>query len=112
MENFDRKQRLAELICDEIKKEFGTVHYSGNLAATLRIEKTDKGWSVEIPARVYDMLKFEEFGEISYVGTESYASEIDKTGGFSGKHKGYIERCVKRAIYRWMQENQLQGKVR
>lgn len=107
------KKRLAEIICEELQKEFEWIHFSGNLVATLKIEQTNNGWSVEIPAQMYDFAEFRENKTIVHnKGTGSYASAIDKTGGFSKKHKGYLDRCIKDAITRWMNENRMQGKVR
>ena len=31
----------------------------------------------------------------------SYAEEVDKTGGFSGEHKDYVERCIRKGIEKW-----------
>ena len=100
----DDKVQLALLIKEEIEKEFAFVHLSGNLADTIEIRQTAKGIEVEIPARKYDIAKYLKTGEISYYdGDESYASQVDESGGFSGLHYGYIDRCIAQAIRRFAQ---------
>lgn len=108
----DEKQVLAEYIVEELQNEFKQIHYSGNLAATIIIEETEDGWRVEIPAQVYDLKFYNQYKAIWPKGTNSYANEVDITGGFSGKHKGYVDRCIANAISKWQQFFQLTVKVR
>lgn len=109
----EMKKELAELIADNIKKEFADVHYTGNLAATIKIYQTENGWAVEIPAERYSFAEYQKAGVIvPYEKGGSYASSINKTGGFSGKHKGYVEKCIEAAIHQWMTRNHIQGRMR
>lgn len=106
-----QKYNLAEMIRNEIENEFSMIHFSGNLKDTIMIEETENGYDVVIPAQLYDLGYFAEHGIIVYDRAGSYASQVDKTGGFSGKHKNYVEECIQRAIDKWMAKNQIDGKV-
>ena len=33
----------------------------------------------------------------------SYADAVDETGGFSGTHKDYVEKCIRKGIAKWQQ---------
>ena len=92
---------LAMLIEDEIKKEFSLTYLSGNLRESIRIEKGEgNGYNVIIPAALYDISEWKKTGVKNHK-PGSYAAEVDKTGGFSGKHKDYVQRCVDKALVRW-----------
>lgn len=99
--------KLANKIEEKLKKDFDVIHLSGNLANTIKIEKTDNGYSVQIPARVYDLVKWRTNRVIVYTGTDSYAEAVDQNGGFSGKHKKYVERAIMESIDEWINENKL-----
>lgn len=107
------KLDLAELIVQSLQKEFEIVHYTGNLMNTIKIIETENGVAVEIPAERYLFSAYRKKGVIVPYGFGgSYASKIDKTGGFSGKHKGYVEKCINEAITKWMFKHQIKGRVK
>lgn len=92
---------LAMLIEDEIKKEFSIVHLSGNLKNSIKIEKGEgNGYNVIIGAPLYDIAEWKRTGAKIY-RNGSYADSVDKDGGFSGVHRGYVERCINKALSRW-----------
>ena len=106
------EERLAQLIKQEIRDEFAVFHLSGNLADTVEVKRTENGWSVEIPARIYDIHKWRETGMIVYLDeSSSYAGDVDTYGGFSGMHVGFIDRCIKNAIQRLKNELSRDNKV-
>ena len=105
-------ERLAQLILQEIETEFRFKYFSGNLANTLKIYPGEDGrWFVEVPAEIYDIKRYKKTGTIIYTNQGSYASKVNETGGFSGKHKGYIDYCINTAIQKWMKESKIEGKV-
>ena len=107
----DLNKDLAYKIAEELQNEFAQVHLTGNLMNTIEVKATENGATVEIPAQLYDIDRFLETGEIVHdKGDGSYASQIDTTGGWSGKHTNYVDRCIKRAINRWKAENGLEVK--
>lgn len=110
----DMKLKMAELIAENIKKEFKNVHFTGNLMDTIIIRENSKGnIEVEIPAERYLFSVFREKGVIiPYSRGGSYANEVNKTGGFSGKHTGYIEKCINDAIIRWLMYYQISGRIK
>lgn len=102
MVSSENMRLLALLIEDEIKKEFTFTHLTGNLKDTIRIEKNgNEGYNIIVSAKLYDIAKWKETGVKEY-RPGSYASQVDKTGGFSKKHKDYIDRCINRALDRWL----------
>lgn len=103
--------RLATLIVEEIKKEFESIHLSMNLVNSIKIYDNDGKLTIEIPAQMYDIKKYKSSGVIIYNRKGSYASEVDKSGGFSGKHTDYVNKCINVAINRWMKEEKINGKV-
>ena len=109
------KRRLAEIIVKNLKSEFSSVHLSGNLASTIKISSykdgSESGYEIEIPAQTYDIGRFKNRGVIVYTGKGSYANEVDLSGGFSGKHKDYVERCIQRSISEWAGESKLKTKI-
>ena len=110
---FDYNFDLALFIMEEIREEFKMKHFSYNLANTIKIYKNDSGyWCVEIPAQMYDFNIYKKSGAIVPWGNGSYASKIDETGGFSKTHKNYVDRCINKGIQKWLQNNQLNGRVR
>lgn len=107
------KKQLALFIQEEVKKEFSFLHFSGNLMNTITINKTKNGWEVDIPAEMFSISDYKKKGVIIKIpGGGSYASLINTTGGFSGKHKGYVEECISKAINKWMYQYQIKGKVK
>lgn len=108
----DRKEQLARLIVEQIKEEFKIKHLSLNLVNTIKVYSGVEGsWFVEIPAEMYDFKIFRKSGAVVPIGKGSYASKIDNTGGFSGTHKDYIDRCINKAIQIWLKQNNINGKV-
>ncbi len=103
---------LAEIIHDQLEEEFAEVFLSGNLRDTAKIGVTPNGAMVEIPAKMYDLMQFRKEGVIIYTGEGSYAQQVDITGGFSGLHKGYIDKRIERAIAWWARKNNLNVRVR
>ena len=101
---------LANEILTEIKKDFEVTYLSGNLRDTLKVYPTEDGITVEIPAQRYDIKKFTKEGVIIY--TEgSYAQAVDEYGGFSKKHKDYVERAILKAIETVLRRNNQKGDV-
>lgn len=110
---FEDKLRLAVYIEEEIQKNFERKRISGNLVKTLRIETEGEDIRITIPAIKYDATEWKEKGVIVYnQGDESYASEVDETGGPSKKHKDYIEKSIQKATQRWLAEKQLKGRFK
>lgn len=120
MEETELEYRLLVCIQKEIRKEFRNVHLSYNLAKTMTITQLSNGhYELNIPARVYNIKKFRETGVVVYHtggyykgGQRSYAKRIDETGGFSGKHKGYIGRCIRDGIRNFIAQLDLNVNVR
>ena len=109
----EMKKDLVKLIVENFKKEFFTVHFTGNLMDTIEIHQTEDGIAVEIPAMRYSFEKWEKEGVIvPYEKGGSYASQVDKTGGFSGKHKGYVDKCIDLAISQWLTKYHINGRIR
>ena len=102
---------LANLIVKYIQDNFKTVHLSGNLYSTIVIRQEDDKIIVEIPAQKYDVGLYRREKKLVYTSTGSYASEVDKTGGFSGKHKDYVDKSIDKAVSDWLKQNNINGKV-
>lgn len=104
----DLEKDLAEKIAEELQNEFEMAHLSRNLMNTIVIRKTEKGYEVEIPAIRYNIEEFRRTGQIIYdQGNDSYAEEVNVTGGFSGTHIGYVDLAISMAIHRWKNDNGL-----
>jgi hypothetical protein len=106
----DKKARLAELIVQNLNIEFIT-HYSGNLRDNINIYKTPDGYAIDIPADLYNLKLYRQKGVIVKTYKGSYAQRINYTGGFSGKHVNYVDRCIRNAIEEWKKEFGIEGKV-
>lgn len=104
-------QKLAEKIKEKIRNDFKEVHLSQNLMNTISVSSTPTGFLVDIPAEIYDLAKYYKEGVIIYTGAGSYAEDVDINGGFSGKHKDYIERAILESVSEWVAENELRSKV-
>ena len=116
------KQRLANIIISELKDEFSFKHLSKNLINTIKVIEDLDGIKIEIPAPIYDTIKYQEEGIIQYKNfSGSYASELDKYGShfriktdkdgkeekreiFPGNHKGYIDKILNKALLRYAAE--------
>ena len=103
-------QKLAEKIKQKIINDFKEVHLSQNLMNTISVSSTPTGFLVDIPAEIYDLAKYYKEGVIIYTGAGSYAEDVDINGGFSGKHKDYIERAILESVSEWLAENELRSK--
>lgn len=104
-------QKLSDYIIEYLKEDFETIHLSQNLADTIIVSETQEGFRIEIPAEMYDIAKFRKEGVVVYTGGGSYAEEVNKTGGFSKLHKGYVENAIIQAIQRWVQDISVIGGV-
>lgn len=98
----EMKRKLAEMIVSQIKEDFRVFHYSGNLASTIKIITTKNSVSVEVPAEIYDLRLYNRTGAIVYTGEGSYADDVNEQGGFSGRHKNYVEKSISYAIRKWI----------
>lgn len=107
----DDRIELAKCIEEAFREEFELVHLAKNLVNTMKIEVTDNGVSIDIPAMKYNMKQFKEKGIIKYYYRGSYAEQINKTGGLSGKHEGYIEKCIEKGVQKWLAEKGVSGRV-
>lgn len=106
------KRQLAELIKHNLVNEFQEIHFSKNLMNTIKVRQNDDGnWEVDIPADLYNLKQFKKKGVIIKTYKGSYAERINQTGGFSGKHTGYVEKIIKKCIQQWLNSNQIKGKV-
>lgn len=100
---------LATRIRDKIRENFAIVHLSENLINTIKINRTTLGFEIEIPAEMYDIQKYMQQGVIVYTGEGSYAQQVNITGGFSKKHKNYIEDAIREGIEIWLKEMSLKA---
>lgn len=103
---------LAETIKSLIQADFKDIYLSGNLRDTISVERAENGFRVIVDARMYDIDKYLKDQVIIYEGEGSYASQVDKTGGFSGKHKNYVDRAIKEGISVWLKKHNLKGVAR
>ncbi len=106
-ENEDKlKESLARTIAQQFRGEFDKVHLSGHLRDSIVVRKIDGGWQVRIPPKMYDIGYWRKSGVLLYnKGNKSYASQVDVTGGFSGVHANYVERCINEGIIMWAAQN-------
>lgn len=104
-----------------IKRDFQKIHLSGNLMDTVTVEwlsspqyhflidgliesgefleKPVKVAIVHIPAVRYDLKRYrEDMVIIHHPEWGSYAQEVNITGGFSGRHVGYVENAIYQAL--------------
>ena len=109
---------LANLIIENIKKDFEQKHLSGNLMNTIAIEKTADSVQIVVPAEKYNMSLYMRKGVVVHSGTGSYASRIDEEGSIIrfprqgggpgrpkekkiGNHKGYVDASIRNALETW-----------
>lgn len=127
MAEFNRSdiRELANDIANYCKEDFSDIFLSGNLRDTIIVQRiSNKNFQVEIPAQVYDLTLFKKKGIIVYGGgvhkkntryktlshIGSYAVEVnDETGGFSGKHKGFVDRAIDKAIDEFKMKQRSKG---
>ena len=107
------KEELANIIKKNLMQEFETIHFSRNLMNTIKVYQNENGnWCVDIPAMLYNLKQFKKKGVIIPYYKGSYAERINQTGGFSGKHKNYVENIIKSSIQEWLGSVQKKGTVR
>ncbi|MBR6515947.1 MAG: hypothetical protein IKT40_03735 [Bacilli bacterium] len=101
----ESKANLMNYIKENIEKNFSDKYITHNLINTIKIIPTETGFKLEIPAKMYDFKEWNKNKVIVPYGNGSYAQRVNKTGGFSGEHKNYIEKAINEAIHRWLKEN-------
>lgn len=122
------KNKLANYIIEELKREFSVKHLSKNLINTVKVLDEGDEIRIEIPARTYNMLKYQKEGVVVYTSHGSYASRLDKegssfniypnsnrTGSFrlkTGNHIGYVDKIINNALQRFLAEERLQESKR
>lgn len=97
---------LADLIYRQVMADFEEIHLSGNLKNTMQVTrdfgKSGEWFKVTIPAVRYDIDIYRERKVVVYTPEEgSYAEDVNRKGGFSGYHRGYVEKSIYRAIALW-----------
>ena len=112
----DQLLMLSFLIVKKIKEEFAIKKLSGNLLNTISVTEDADGIHINIPAKTYNMLKFQVEGVLVHTSNGSYASKLDMVGSefplydsegkYIGRakphnHIGYIERVLLSAIEEW-----------
>ena len=93
--DLQEKLQLANKIVEKIMQDFQLVHLSTNLMSTIEVRVVGNNVEIEIPANIYDVEKYLNEGVLIFTGEGSYASDVDTYGGFSGKHKDYLERSAR-----------------
>lgn len=111
--NNNFQKELAEYIVAEIKEEFRYVYLTKQLANSITINMTEESVIIDIAPEIYDINYAIKYGVIKPGRrTGSYASEVDKHGGISGKHKGYLKKCINKGIQKWLAYNNINAKIR
>lgn len=100
------KKSLAQILADQFRQEFQSVHLSGQLLRSITVSEDEDGnYKVEIPPQIYDVGYYKKFYVIKHTSPDSYAIEVNLTGGFSGMHKDYVAHCLSRAVMTWAATN-------
>lgn len=112
MISFNQQMQLAEFIKSYLIENFDTIFLSGNLKNTIYIDFRFNGdIVVGIPAKMYDIPLYRKEKVIVFnKGENSYAEEVNITGGFSGKHVNYIDDAIVEAIRNWIGINKIDVK--
>lgn len=106
------KESLARILAEEFSEEFRAVHLSGQLLKSIKVSKDDAdNYMVRIPPQIYDIAFYRRYKVIKNISTDSYALDVNLTGGFSGLHKDYVQKCLSRAIMRWAAQNNVKIKI-
>lgn len=93
-------EKLAYYVCEEVQKYFGdSIKYSDILNNISVVDEDDK-LIVRIDPKVYDTNRKRKDGVIVRTGNESYVDAMNK----KGEHKDFIEKCVEKAVNRWVGE--------
>lgn len=100
------KEDLALMIEAEVMDEFSAIHLSRNLMETMSVSSDGKGdFRVVIPAIRYDIAKYRaEKVVVHQPERGSYAEHVNKTGGFSRTHGGYVEKAIYAALDKWAEK--------
>lgn len=87
---------FADLVVKYLKADFEEIHLSRNLADTIEVVSiSNDELQIRIPAQMYDVAFFRKEKVIKYNGKGSYAIDVnDVSGGFSGKHIGFVEHAI------------------
>lgn len=106
-------EKLASLISDGLRGDFEEYYLTGRLRDTITVRKGAGGSVViNIPAEAYDVDIFmKKHVVVNRPDLGSYAQLVNETGGFSGIHKGYVERALDMAILAWLRYYKLQAEV-
>lgn len=107
-------QVFTNIILENLKEEFSLKKLSGNLLNTITVEKNDEEIRINIPARTYNMLLYQQKGVVVHTGHGSYASKLDEqgsnfyvypNGGTNGRykinpknHKDFVNRVVQKSL--------------
>lgn len=90
----------------QIYSQTGQIVHTNNIRAAGRynksvIKRLKEGKSIDEISR--EDIKKGRTNKVSYddIFAGSYAEEVDSTGGFSGTHKDYVERCIRKGIEKW-----------
>lgn len=106
-------EKLASLISDALQKDFREYYLTGRLRDTITVGKgANGGVVVNVPADAYDVdLYMRKRVVVNRPDLGSYAQLVNVTGGFSGIHKGYVERALDMAIWAWLKYYKLEAEV-
>lgn len=108
----EMKRKLAGLIVEEIRKEFQHVYLSKNLLNSIYIYQMSDKVIIDIDPKKYYISLYQQKGILKFIDNKSsYASEIDKTGGISGKHKDYVNECINIGIQKWIKLYNIDAKT-
>lgn len=114
---------IIECIQKAVLDEFKTLHFSGNLMDTIEMafSPVQEEFKLFIKAPVYDIAYYKKTGIIippknkttnnkktwkskNVVRHGSYAEQVNIYGGFSHKHKDYVERCIEKGYEMWKEK--------
>lgn len=93
---------LEDMIMNELNLEFLGHELTGTLRMSIKPEITENGIAIEIPAPRYSKKIYLERGYIQFTGKGSYASQIDKSGSWFNNHQDYVNKCIDKAMKKWM----------
>jgi hypothetical protein len=97
------KLTLTNMIVEDLKNNFKEIYVTHNLIDTITVDILGSGnIKISIPAKIYDAKLWRDEKMIAYTGQGSYAQEVNVIGGYSGKHKNYIEEAIKKSIVKWL----------
>lgn len=92
----------------QIYSQTGQIVHTNNIRAAGKynksvIKRLKEGKSIdEISREDIKRGKTDKYYDDNLAG--SYAEEVDITGGFSGTHKDYVERCIRKGIEKWKRQ--------